>query len=195
MFGTLPIEVETIAHQNRIIVPVSHCLLNPNSKVLGSEISWSEILPLTRYLINEGAGLYQLPCPEQTYLGCNRWGQSKEQYDNPYYRDHCRIILKQVLNDLFEYNRNEYYIPCLLGIKGSPSCGTDHTFSAPWAGEILNVEAGQNPGSISPGSGVFMEEISVMLKNLNLSIPLVEVDEKDIEGTINKLKYYFTKLK
>jgi len=180
--------VGTVVHRSRIVVPVSHCLLNPNSKVLGSDVSWSEIMPLTNYLMSIGAGLYQLPCPEQTYLGCNRWGQSKEQYDNPYYRDHCRIILKQVLNDLNEYSHNSYIIPCLLGIKGSPSCGIDHTFSAPWAGEMLNAEAGQNPGSILPGSGVFMEEISDMLSSLDLDIPLVEVDEKDIEGTINKLK-------
>lgn len=187
--------MKTIAHHSKKVVPVSHCLLNPNSKVSGSNISWTEVLPLTSYLLNTGAGLYQLPCPEQTYLGCNRWGQSKEQYDNPYYREHCRLILKQVLNDLSEYSLNGYSIPYLLGIKGSPSCGIDHTFSAPWAGEILLREASQNPGSILPGSGVFMEEASFMLSELGLDIPLVEVDEKNIEDTINRLKMLSAKAK
>ena len=177
-------------HRSRIIVPVSHCLLNPNSKVLGSAAHWSEILPLTEYLFSEKAGLYQLPCPEQTYLGCKRWGQSKEQYDNPYYREHCRSILKQVLNDMSEYIRNGYLVPCLLGIKGSPSCGIDHAFSASWAGEISVASTGQSPGGIVPGRGVFMEEAADMLNSYNLNIPLVEVDETDIEGTINRLKCF-----
>lgn len=149
---------------------------------------WSEIQPLIGYLLFVKAGLYQLPCPEQTYLGCNRWGQSKEQYDNPYYRDHCRSIFKQVLNDMLEYIGNEYLIPCLLGIKGSPSCGIDYTFSASWAGEISAASNIKNPGSIEPGRGVFMEEIADLLNSYSLDIPLVEVDETDIEGTINRLK-------
>ena len=164
---------------------VSHCILNPNSKVEGSKLSVRNFIPLINNILSAEVGIYQIPCPEQTYLGCNRWGQSREQYDNHFYRNHCQKIATLMVNDLNEYNKNGYSILFLLGIKGSPSCGIEHTFSALWGGEISpDVE----PGSCSSGSGVFIEVLSEMLENSNLTFPMLDLDEDDIEGTIKKLE-------
>lgn len=168
----------------KVIVLASHCILNPNSKVRGSKLPVSTFIPLINKILSTEAGIYQIPCPEQTQLGCNRWGQSKEQYDNPFYRKHCRKIASTIISELIEYSKNDYKILFLLGIKGSPSCGIEHTYSAQWGGEI---SSGVEPGSFSAGSGVFMEELREKLKYSHLAIPMFDVDESDIEGTIIKL--------
>lgn len=164
---------------------VSHCILNPNSKVGGSKLPVKTFIPLINKILSSEAGIYQIPCPEQTYLGCNRWGQSREQYDNTYYRNHCRKIATEMINDIHEYCKNGYSIISLLGIKGSPSCGIEHTYSAPWGGEI---SADFETGGCSAGSGVFMEVLGEMLENSKLAFPMLDVDESDMEGTIKKLE-------
>lgn len=171
-------------HHNKMVI-VSHCILNPSSKVGGSKLLVQTFIPLINKILSAEAGIYQILCPEQTYLGCNRWGQSREQYDNPFYRNHCRKIATEMINELSEYSKNGYSILFLLGIKGSPSCGIEQTYSAAWGGEI---SPGVEPGSFSAGRGVYMEVLCEMLEKSNLTFPMVDVDESDIEGTIKMLE-------
>lgn len=171
-------------YQKKLAI-VSHCLLNPHSKVRGSKLPVHTFIPLINKILFAESGIYQLSCPEQTYLGCNRWSQSREQYDNPFYRNHCRKIAAAMINELIEYSKNGYSILFLLGIKGSPSCGIEQTYSAQWGGKISSAV---EPGNFSAGSGVFMEVLREILENSNLVFPMFDVDESDIEATLIKLK-------
>ena len=87
------------------IIPVSHCLLNPYSKVKSSidysNVSKEIIIPL----LKKGYGILQLPCPELCHGGLQRWGQARRQYDNPFYHQHCRELACGVAAQLEEYLR------------------------------------------------------------------------------------------
>jgi predicted secreted protein len=163
------------------IILLSHCLLNPNSKTRGSARPWSEGLPLLQYLLSRDVGIYQLPCPEQTFSGSKRWGQSKEQYSNPYFRKHCRSIIDSLVLELSDYKNSGYHLLGLLGIKGSPSCGVRHTFTAAWGGERSGPLA---DGENAAGTGVFIEELSFAFSEAGLAIPLLEIDEEDINSSL-----------
>ena len=76
----------------------------------------------------EGAGIVQLPCPESTCLGMNRWGMSRDQYDHPSYRSHCRRpLLLPTVDQLAGFARAGYEIIGVIGVDGSASCGVTLT--------------------------------------------------------------------
>ncbi|MDR7422479.1 MAG: hypothetical protein QN159_08415 [Armatimonadota bacterium] len=64
----------------RRVVFLAHCLLNQNAKV--DEFAWypGVVKPAIDLLREFGYELAQLPCPEMTFLGVNRWWQTKNQY-------------------------------------------------------------------------------------------------------------------
>ncbi len=49
------------------LVLLSHCLLNVNAKVYGLAKYEGALAGLTGFLVEEGFGIIQLPCPE---MGC-----------------------------------------------------------------------------------------------------------------------------
>ena len=72
------------------ILFVSHCILNTAAKVVRygdtgkkEEESRLEFVVKT---VEQGIQLVQLPCPEFTLYGPGRWGHTKEQFDNPFFR-------------------------------------------------------------------------------------------------------------
>lgn len=157
------------------IALVSHCLLNHHAKVEPFE---NENHRIIEALLDTELDLIQLPCPEFTYLGGDRPGMVKEEYDTPKHRSHCRRILGPLMADLLEYQRLGHDLTILLGIKGSPSCA-------------LNQTCGRNPKGLEcemEGAGVFMEELLSLLQEHRLDIPIMEVDEKDIDATLVTLK-------
>ena len=90
------------------ILLVSHCLLNTASKVKGfkEEAMEKEEALRRQFLhaaIDHGVHLIQLPCPEFTLYGPKRWGHTREQFDHPFFREHCRKILSPVLTQMKAY--------------------------------------------------------------------------------------------
>ena len=91
----------------RKILFVSHCILNTAAKVVRygdtgkkEEESRLEFVVKT---VEQGIQLVQLPCPEFTLYGPGRWGHTREQFDNPFFREHCRKILSPVLTQMKAY--------------------------------------------------------------------------------------------
>ena len=89
------------------IVFVSHCALNTAAKVQRSAQEGEQEEKLRReflhWVVDHGIQLIQLPCPEFTLYGASRWGHVKEQFDNPFFRDHCRKILQPVIQQMKGY--------------------------------------------------------------------------------------------
>lgn len=116
------------------ILLVSHCILNTAAKVVlydEAEIQAEEALRI-RFLqqaIGQGVQLLQLPCPEYTLYGARRWGHVREQFNNVFFRNHCKKILEPVLDQLQEYRENSAMVQVLgiVGVDGSPSCGVDYS--------------------------------------------------------------------
>ena len=83
------------------IVFVAHCLLNTASKVdlYDKEEIESEEKLRREFLskaIEKGIQIIQLPCPEFTLYGTCRWGHVSNQFDNPFFRNHCKKILEPI---------------------------------------------------------------------------------------------------
>lgn len=125
------------------IVFVSHCILNVASKVVmydQEEMDAEEELrkKFMHLAIDEDIQLIQLPCPEYTLYGAMRWGHVSDQFDNVFFRKHCRKILEPIIDQLKEYLEHEerFQVLGFVGIDGSPSCGVDYTCCADWYGSF-----------------------------------------------------------
>lgn len=182
------------------IIFVCHCILNPQSKVESFKTeATEEELNRKKFLkicLENDISLVQLPCPEQLQLGLNRWGHSREQFNFPGFRDGCNSMLKDPLKLLREYETNEEIeVLGIVGINGSPSCGVDFSFSAPFKGEISrneNLDEMIKSGTVVDKPGIFIEVLKENLEKYNIDTKIVPIDEEtvnklDIEGWLWKL--------
>ncbi len=171
----------------RKIAVVSHCVLNPASKVFapGSHELEREESLRKKFLyaaLERGIDLLQLPCPELTLYGSMRWGHVKEQFDNVFFRAHCRRILEPVMEQLAEYTAHpeQYRILGIVGIDGSPSCGVSVTCRGEWGGELGSANRlEQRIASVRmvKENGVLMEELSALLKQYRLVLPILPLED------------------
>ena len=181
------------------IIFTAHCLLNTASKVVlfqEGEMAAEEALR-RRFLseaIARGVQLVQLPCPEFTLYGARRWGHVSDQFDNPFFRDHCRRLLSPFLLQLREYLRfpERFLVVGIVGIDGSPSCGVDSTSRGEWhgsfggrqdLGEVLAT------ARLAAGRGVFMDEVGRMLAEEGLAevVPVVSLYAREPEKCLGLL--------
>lgn len=154
-----------------------HCLLNSNSKISGLSLYSGTLLPLVGKYMDAGVGIIQLPCPEVTYLGLKRWGMTRDQYDTPFYRRHCTRLLRPYVDQIFEYISNEYTIECIIGVDGSPSCGFRFTCEG-YCGGVIDGASSQSFQEI-PGQGIFIQELSRLLTQRDISVPFDAIDEQE----------------
>lgn len=156
------------------IIFVSHCILNTASKVVmynQDEMDAEEKLRkefLQKAIAND-IQLIQLPCPEYTLYGANRWGHVSNQFDNVFFRKHCRQILTPIIEQLKEYLAHEdrFEILGFVGIDGSPSCGVDYTCCADWYGSFEsreNLSETLADCQLVKKPGVLMDVLKEMLK-------------------------------
>jgi predicted secreted protein len=168
-------------YRSKKILIVCHCLLNSNAKVYPLANCGGVYSQVVGKSIEKGIGLLQLPCPETVYLGINRWGMTREQYDNPTFRDCCRQILIPSIAQIQGFASAGYQIIGVIGMDGSPNCGVNRTCHGFSGGEISTegiVEAQRNCLEFRPGRGVFMEVLSTMLDEVHLDISFSAIDEE-----------------
>lgn len=104
------------------LVVVAHCVLNQNSRVLGIARYPAVIDEVVDILRKHNVGFLQMPCPELTYAGAKRPGKTRDEYDTPSYRRHCKQIAISTATQLEEFAKNDIKAITVLGIKHSPSC-------------------------------------------------------------------------
>ena len=109
------------------VIFLSHCCLNQNAKVRGIAQFPGAITPLVNLLLEHGVGIYQMPCPEMQYLGNMRWGQVKDQYNNPMFRRHCQQIAETVVDQVQNYRQCGVKVLGFVMMDGSPVCGLNRT--------------------------------------------------------------------
>jgi predicted secreted protein len=161
------------------IAVVAHCILNQNTVAPGLASHKGTVDPLVKLLADKGYGIIQLPCPEATYLGMNRWWMTKNQYDTTSYRAHCSRILEPTLTLLRELTRAgaEYVV---IGVEGSPSCGVYMTTIGGWRGDPASSSSAK--AVKSSGMGVFMEELLNQIKSRGIKPPekMLEVNHEEV---------------
>ena len=126
-----------------------------------------------RQAIDNDIQIIQLPCPEFTLYGAKRWGHVSDQFDNVFFRSHCRKILSPVIDQLKEYLANEdrFEVLGFIGVDGSPSCGVDYTCKGNWYGSFdcrTNLAETLADCHLVKSSGVFMAVLQDMLKEEGL---------------------------
>ncbi len=180
------------------ILFVSHCILNTASKVVlfNEEAMAAEEELRLKFLhaaLDAGIQLVQLPCPEFTLYGCRRWGHTSNQFDNPFFRQHCRKLIAPALLEVQEYLSapDRFEVLGFLGIDGSPSCGVDYTGTGNWGGspygraDLDEVVASL---SLAKKSGIFFDELQAMLKETGLTLRCAGLFAPEPEKAFSFLK-------
>nr|WP_243133832.1 hypothetical protein [Ruthenibacterium lactatiformans] len=124
--------------------------------------------------VNCGIQLVQLPCPEFTLYGACRWGHVSNQFDNPFFRNHCRELLAPYLLQMKEYlaHPERFRLLGVVGVDGSPSCGVDYTSAGNWYGSFSgrkDLEQTLKGARLATGYGIFMDELCKMLREEGLA--------------------------
>jgi predicted secreted protein len=153
----------------RRVAFVAHCLVNQNAKVSEFARCPGMVVPLVEQLRDNGYEIQQLPCPEMAYLGVSRWWQSREQYDTPGYRRHCRTLARTVVDIVSVYREHDYEV-VIIGLDGSPSSGVRLTSTkVSWGGR---PEGGVAGGSDRvAGMGVWIDELKREFESRGLPFP------------------------
>jgi len=173
--------------RSKKIIVACHCLLNANAKVTPLAVYPGVLREVMDRFIEQGAGIVQLPCPESSYLGVNRWGMCFEQYNHPNYQRHCKRILEPYVDQLEAFAAGGYEIMGVIGADGSPNCGVTKIPSGLTGGVIRDremVEAQLETFEYLKGTGVFLTQFKKMLEERGLSIPFMAVDENDPSSII-----------
>lgn len=162
---------------------VSHCILNTSSKVkhiinsdyINEENSRKRFLDK---IINESGQIVQLPCPEFLMYGANRNGFARCQFNNPFYKENCKEILKPYIMQIEEYvsNQKDFSICAIVGINGSPSCGIDFSYDAENPEGEAELAKNKTP-FMNNKKGVFMETLEQMLREKNIEIKFIPINQ------------------
>ena len=169
----------------KYILTVSHCILNNASKVAQDEMlleqEYLDRDEMISMAMKKGVQFLQLPCPEFMMYGSKRWGHVKEQFDNPFFRQECRRMLEPVILQLQEYanDSERFTLLGVVAVEGSPSCGGKLTCRADWGGELQadTITGLIDSVRMAEGPGVFMEELSALLKDSGPDIPFMNMRE------------------
>lgn len=164
--------------RSKKIVVISHCILNVNSKVQGLALYPGAVVPLITGYIQKGYGIIQLPCPEMTFIGIQRWGMSQNQYDCANYRRHCRELVTPYVEQIENYQENGYVIEMIIGVDGSPSCGIN-LINIGYKGGMADTAAGQVRDLKAVNQrGILMEEMEKLLDEKGIKIRFDSISEK-----------------
>jgi predicted secreted protein len=147
---------------------VAHCLLNQNSKVDGGARCPGVYSPLVEVLRERGWRIEQMPCPELAFTGLNRFWAVREQLDTTAFRRHCRRLAAATAGAIqVHVERGDEVV--LVGLEGSPSMGVRVTSSDPDRGG--RPEWPDGAPELSPGSGIFLEELTAELASRGVPMP------------------------
>ncbi|MGV8980804.1 CD3072 family TudS-related putative desulfidase [Clostridium sp.] len=169
--------------ERKKIVFVSHCVLNTASKVVyyNKQDITEEEVDRKNFLCKAIKGdihFIQLPCPEFNMYGSNRWGHTKDQFDNPFFRDNCRKILEPILLQMKEYisEAEKFEVLGIVGIDGSPSCGVNITCCGDLGGEFSGLDDINeviDRVHVKSEKGVFMEVLEEMMMVNAIHLPML----------------------
>ena len=168
------------------VIFLSHCCLNQNAKVRGIARYAGAVTPLVELLLEEGVGIYQMPCPENSYLGNMRWGMVKDQYNNPMFRRHCRRLAQEVVDQAENYLQCGYPVLGFVMMDGSPVCGLNRTPRPKNPEELWGGMTWYLPEAVYvPGRGNFCEVLQEELDGRGLGdLPFAASPEFDAVGSM-----------
>ena len=173
--------------KKRYFVLVAHCLLNPSTRVHALGRRFCVAQAVSDYMLSKHISMIQLPCPEFTAMGYWRNPQGRQQYNNTFFRKHCRQELETYVDMVVELVQNQNTPVCFIGIQGSPTC------SIYWGKHKSNryktesIELSDTCETFTldplcPNSdmfGVMTSVLDTMLREHNITLPYVEAPVKE----------------
>jgi hypothetical protein len=189
--------------RGREVVFVAHCLLDENARYLGGAFHRGAVPELVE-LLQDGVGVCQLPCPEQ-----RAWGGVLKPWmlrayglrDTPLYdlrgalfrlfvaytRLRYRLLARRAARDIDDCLRGGVRVLGVVGVGGSPSCGTATTLDLREAFEIVarcplaridraTVNERVVLGCSKPGEGLFTRALERELARRGIDVPFVDHD-------------------
>lgn len=165
--------------KKRYFVLVSHCLLNPATRVhiLGRRFNVARMI--SDYFLSKNIAVIQLPCPEFTAMGYWRNPQGRQQYDNVFFKKHCRKELESYVDMVCELKNNNNTPLCYIGIQGSPNCSVNwgkHKTNKYKTESIIEDKKTKVNFVVY---GVMTSILDEMLKENNINIPYFEAPVKE----------------
>lgn len=164
-----------MSRKDRRIVLLCQCLVNPYCRVHILGQNFPLTLELMNYLLGKKIGVVQFPCPETTAMGLNRNPQGRQQYDNIFFRNHCKELLKTPMLMVREFIHNRYRLCCFIGLENSPTCGIH------WGAHKVNRYGTESPNpEDAPGTdgpvlmGIMAEIVAEELGREDLVVPFLE---------------------
>ena len=173
--------------KKRYFVIVSHCLLNPSTRVhiLGRRFTVARVV--CDYFLSKNIAIIQLPCPEFTDMGYWRNPQGRQQYDNIFFKKHCNKELTTYVDMICELRNNNNTPLWFIGIQGSPNCSINwgkHKVNKYKTESIIEDEKNKIEVGLY---GVMTMVLDEMLKANNIDIPYFEAPVKEsIDSDLTK---------
>lgn len=179
-----------MSNKTRYFIMVSHCLLNPTTRVhlLGKRFDLSR--KIVDYFLDKHISIIQLPCPEFTAMGYMRNPQGRQQYDNIFFKKHCRKELQSYVDTVCELKNNNNTPLCYIGIQGSPTC------SIYWGKHKVNKYKTEsmvpdlNGEKVEETYGVMTAVLDDMLREQKINIPYLEVPVKENINSEQSVKFF-----
>jgi predicted secreted protein len=180
-----------MSRKDRKIIMIAQCLVNPYCRVhlLGQNFPLSH--ELMDYLMSKRVGVIQYPCPETTAMGLQRNPQGRQQYDNIFFRQHCKDLLKVPMLMVREFIKNKYRLVSFIGLENSPTCGIHwgrHKVNRYQTESPVRVE---NPDADDPVlMGIMAEILSEELAQENLRVPFLEFPTQEPPESEKRQKFW-----
>ena len=145
------------------LVLAAHCVLNQNSRALGLAEEPGALAKIVNVLVRNEAGIIQMPCPELILAGALRNPQTKEQYNNVAYRQHCKKLAEETIEEAQEYEKHGIRLRLVIGISRSPSC------------------------SVSK-SGILIKELRAAMEARRMKVPMRDVSYECSEPRLREIE-------
>ncbi len=186
------------------MVFLSHCLLNQNVRYLGGAGRAGGVAEVVAGYLDQGAGICQLPCPEQRAWGGVLKRRMLVAYGSAgtpraplarlllrpftwYTRLVYARLARAVARDIADYRRCGVEVVGLIGIGGSPSCGVHTTLNLPAAVAALTrcpaasldrrtLNQDVIAANVGPGEGLFISALRGRVARAGGPVPLSEHD-------------------
>jgi len=180
-----------MSRKDKRVILIAQCLVNPYCRVhiLGQNFPLSR--ELTDYLMDKRVGIIQYPCPETTAMGLMRNPQGRQQYDNIFFRSHCKELLKVPMLMVREFVKNNYRLVAFIGLENSPTCGIH------WGKHKVNRYQTESPNPVDepePGEpvlkGIMAEILTEELARDGIEAPFMEFPTKSEPNSEKRKKFW-----
>ena len=180
-----------MSKKDKRIILIAQCLVNPYCRVhiLGQNFPLSQ--ELMNYLMERHVGIIQYLCPETSAMGLMRNPQGRQQYDNIFFRNHCKELLKTPMLMVKEFLKNNYRLTCFLGLENSPTCGIH------WGKHKVNRYQTESPNPVDKPDasdpalvGIMAEILTEELAKENIKVPFLEFPALSPSDSENRKKFW-----